>query len=468
MEPMRRERARAKVLFVGLAMGLAGCQASPDVGSSRELELSAFGAVVGGSGSAAGGPPASNGEATEASGIGASGSEITAPAAPISKTPGEPGGGVPEPSGSAPESGVRDEAAEIAALEAKVAQLEAELAAIPAQKPAPGPLATVEELMASLDARDAQALSREVEQLVLAGEEGFGRLHQYFHQADLDHQKLLALVHEPLLICSLLRVVALHPDEVAELSRYLMKATQDRPESYIRREIYSFVPVFLNHHRGRYPELRAELEQDILHQLDTGGQYFEKIAIAMRNLGFEVPLERLLKLLEDPSKASLHAQLLSLVVARGDDAVPVLLRLVRETRHPELRSVADALRGIARIDYDRKSKLLDEFLSDSRPQVHRAAVVAYFSFPRDETALPLAFEHLNSGLDDGDFRAFLILLRQRNGAFLKLLKERSDSVVSEERRKLLVGFNRSPFQGQAAEKRDALEAERLKNGGEDR
>ncbi|HVR74688.1 MAG TPA: hypothetical protein VMT52_10165 [Planctomycetota bacterium] len=324
---------------------------------------------------------------------------------------------------------------DLAALQARAADLERMRALIEAR--AAG-LADVESLMDALERRDGRGMSRMLEGLLLAGENGFAVLHDFFHQADVEHEKILTLTHHHQLVFAMLRIVALHPSEVASLSRYLMKVTRDRPGSFIRREIYNFLPVFLKYHQGKFPEVRKDLEEDILFQLEQGGEYLNKVGIAIRDLQFQPPIDTILGFLADPAKRDMHSTLIKHLVSRGDEGVDALVRHVREAKDRRQASVAEALREVAGSGAPGKAGVLEELLRHEDPDLRRAAILAHFSFPRGEESVRLAIDHLNAGGDLGKSRAFLALLRQRNRAFLALLKEHAQEVHAEDVRALLV------------------------------
>ncbi|MCZ6795717.1 MAG: hypothetical protein O7J95_19090, partial [Planctomycetota bacterium] len=213
-----------------------------------------------------------------------------------------------------------DVAAEVRALESRVEELEKSLRAIEATAPAgTARLPDVATLFEILGRLDGPAMFRTLETLLLSGEDGFSVIHQFLHEADLDRPRILTLTHDPQLVFGLLRLVGLHVAEVAELSAYLMDATARRPQSFIRREIFNFLPVFLNHHRGRFPELRRRLEEDIVQQLEMGGDYLYKVSLAIRDLEFQPPVEPLEGILRDPARAENHGTICDYLARGGPD-----------------------------------------------------------------------------------------------------------------------------------------------------
>jgi hypothetical protein len=277
--------------------------------------------------------------------------------------------------------------------------------------PAP---ADVKALLAMVGRGDGPGLEREVEKLLLGGEAGFKALHDFFHQADVEHDKIDAITHHPILIYAMLRLVALHPDEVARFSSFLMKATRDRPDSWLRREYFNFLPVFILHHEGRYPELRRDLEDDIVYQIEQGGASLYKVALAMRDLGFQPPVEIYLPILADPEKHASHGQVIQLLEARKEEGLRVLKEYVSTTTDLKLPTAGEALRAIARIEGP-EGETVRKLLSAENPDLRGAALFAYYYEPRDDADLPLAIDVLNwKEATLAQKRRFLSLIAQKS------------------------------------------------------
>ena len=115
-----------------------------------------------------------------------------------------------------------------------------------------------------------------MEKRLLGEEKGHQELLQFFIACDQEHEKILTLTHDSRLVFAMLRLVALYPGETAALCAYMIRNTREQTGSFVRREIYNFLPVFLNYHRGKYPELRQLLKEAIVVQLQKGGDYLSK------------------------------------------------------------------------------------------------------------------------------------------------------------------------------------------------
>lgn len=322
-------------------------------------------------------------------------------------------------------SGDGDEAlkAETQRLRARVAELEKSFS----------PLAGVKTLLSIVARVDGPALSREIEKLLLTGEGGYTVLHDFLHQADIEHEKIDALTHHPQLIFAILRVVALHPDDVARFSSYLMKATRDRPESWLRREMFNFLPVFINHHEGRYPELRRDLESDIVYQIEMGGAFLYKVALAMRDLDFKPPVEIFYPILIDPAKRESHGMVIEHLAARKEEGLQVLRRYLTETRDFKAPTVGAVLQAVIRLEAGKGAGTVEKLLEHEDADLRRSALFAYFNDLRDEAELPRVIKFLNS--KEGTIaqkKSFISLVAQKSVGLFDLLFDQAEASITDD------------------------------------
>ncbi len=300
--------------------------------------------------------------------------------------------------------------------------------------------AAVAELMRHLAQRDGPGMYAEMERQLLRGEDGHRVLHRFFHECDLDHQKILDLTHDEQMIFAMLRLVARHPDEVASLTSFLIRATDSYPESFIRREIFNFLPVFLNHHGGAHPELRRELEAMIVRQLELGGHYVYKITLAMRDLQFNPPARAFLPVLSvaDRERAALAFQAL---VARGEEGRAVLREYADTVTSPDRGLLEKVLRELAVAEYRESETLtvLDALMADSRPEVRSVATLLRVGFPADGELVPRLVEYLNSAEALPRRRALILRVRRSGREELLVgLRQAAADVESAELRNLLL------------------------------
>jgi len=326
--------------------------------------------------------------------------------------------------------------AEVEQLRARIAQLERELE-VPASSSSAAELPTPAFLLELLNELDGARMYREMEKLILRREEGWSVLYEFFDAADRDHPKILTLTHDPQLVFAMLRIIARHPDETAGISRYLMQRTKEHPESFIRREIYNFVPVFLNYHRGKYPEVRKDLEEDIVYQLEKGGQYNYKVFLAMRDLDFHPPAEKLYPILHDPANVELHNPLIQYLASRKEEGLKVLVKHITEAPQPTHPSVRAALLALAGMESSGGLEALKAFLEHPNLDLRATACRAFFSYPRGRESLPYAVSFLNSAAVEKQKRVFVTLLLRRNARFLELLRAEAETVQDPAIRELL-------------------------------
>jgi len=375
------------------------------------------------------------------------GSALVAQAPDAGQATKGPGSAPPEASGTA--SGIieRLQGKLCEARLGHIASIRAAMAAAPPALPSSA-LPDVASLMEALVRRDGKALHSLCEPLLVRGPEGYAVLHAFFHAADVEHEKILTLTHDPQLLYALLRLTAVHPERIAELSRYLMRVTRDRPQSFIRREIYNFVPVFLKHHEGCFPELWKELEEDMVFQIESGAQYLHKVLYAMRELRFEPPDGAYLKLLESPRGQVAHPPAIAHLAARGPDGLRILAQHVKESKDAASPTVRLALRSIGEKESTNDpvlpvggtpaSTILAPFLVDPRPEVRRAAREGYFSRPRGAEAATRALEYLEAE-DDARARTILLsLIRRHSPEMIAVLKERAGDVRDPNLKEILV------------------------------
>ncbi len=285
-----------------------------------------------------------------------------------------------------------------------------------------GALPDVKALMGHLEELDGPAMHHGMDQLILAGEPGFAILHRFLDDADIDHPKILKLTHDPQMIFAMLRVGAQRPDETAKLFQYLIRVTKPKPESFIRREIYNFLPVFLNHHVGKYAEARRDLEEDILYQLEKGGEYNYKVFIAMKDIGFFPPCEKFLPMLKNPGFTLLHSPLVQYLGGRKAEGMKVLLQHAMEAPSAEHPSVRDALLQIASMETDGGPRALLPLLESPNLSLRSVATRAYFNSTRGPEALELVIRYLSSSDELKQKRVLVSLLSRKNEKLLALLQ----------------------------------------------
>ena len=339
-----------------------------------------------------------------------------------------PAGAAASPPGS------QVEAEELETLRKREQELEAVLAGL---EGAPGKPTIRQKLMGQLDSLDGRALYRTVEGQLQRGEEGFRELLGFFIACDDEHEKILTLVHDPHTVFPLLRLVARYPDQTAELCRYMIRNTRDNPASFIRREIYNFLPVFLNYHRGRYPELRQLLKEDMVYQMTKGGEYLYKMSLAMRDLQFKPPIGAMLPILYNLKKPAPHGLVMSHLAGRGEEGLKALVKFVEESGNSSHPSVSQVLIYIFKIAESGRKELAQQFLEHKDPAIRRTATFHYFRYSREVAEFQRALELLNSDVTVAQRILLLGFLKRKSPAiYTKLLEDPSLVTAPKARAKL--------------------------------
>ena len=325
----------------------------------------------------------------------------------------------------------RAEADELEALRKREQELEAVLAGL---KGASGKPAIRQKLMGQLDSLDGGALYTTVEGQLQRGEEGFRELLGFFRACDERHEKIITLTHDPHTVFPLLRMVARYPDQAAELCQYMIRNTRDKPASFIRREIYNFLPVFLNYHRGRYPELRQLLKEDIVFQLTKGGEYLYKMSLAMRDLQFKPPIGAMLPILYNLKESAPHGLVMSHLAGRGEEGLQALVKFVEESGNSSHPSVSQVLIYIFKIAESGRKDVARQFLEHKDPAIRRTATFHYFRYPREVIDLQRALDLLNSDVTVAQRILLLGFLKRKSPAIYTMLLEDPSQVTAPKAR----------------------------------
>ena len=330
----------------------------------------------------------------------------------------------------APLPGKIPASAELEALRAREKELTALLADLEAKGP-PAAKTVRETLMGHLGSFDGRGMYETMRELLLKGEEGYRELLGFFIACDEKHDKILILTHDSRLVYAMLRLVALYPGKTAELCDYLIRNTRDIPGSFVRREIYNFLPVFLNYHRGKHPELRQLLKEDIVFQLKKGGQYLYKVTLAMRDLQFKPPIESMLPILYNLEDPTSHGIVIAHLAGRGDAGLQALIRFVEDTGDGAHRSVGQVLRHIVDLDALGRKGLALPFLEHANPGIRQTATFYYFRHPREPADLERALGYLDSGLTVAQQSLVLGSLKRKSPAIYRALLEDPARVTDE-------------------------------------
>jgi hypothetical protein len=336
------------------------------------------------------------------------------------------------PAGSTPAS--RAETDELEALRKREKELEALLAGL---ETAAGKTTIRQKLMEELDGLDGRGMYSTVEEQMLKGQEGFRELLDFFLACDEHHEKILTLTHDPHMVFPLLRLVARYPDQTAELCQYMIRNTRDKPGSFIRREIYNFLPVFLNYHRGRYPGLRQLLKEDIVYQLTRGGKYLYKMSLAMRDLQFKPPIGAMLPILYNLKEPAPHGLVMSHLAGRGEEGLEALVKFVEESGNSSHPSISQVMVYIFKMAESGRKDLAQQFLEHKDPAIRRTATFHYFRYSRELADFQRALGLLNSDVTVAQRILLLGFLKRKSPAiYSRLLEDPSLVTAPKARAKL--------------------------------
>ncbi len=328
------------------------------------------------------------------------------------------------------------ETAELEQLRVRAAALEAQLASLADKNTPPADDASAV-LMGHLDNLNGPGMYTAMEKRLLGEEKDHRELLQFFIACDQEHEKILTLTHDSRLVFAMLRLVALYPGETAALCAYMIRNTREQTGSFVRREIYNFLPVFLNYHRGKYPELRRLLKEDIVFQLQKGGDYLYKLMLAMRDLQFKPPVDSMLPILYSEEKRSLHGAVLSHLASRGDEGLQAILKFVEEGGDGLQQSVSQALKHIVDLDAAGRRGLALRFVEHQEPAIRKAATFYYFGHPREPADFERALGYLNSEVTVAQQTLIIGKLKRNSPAIYQQLIKESGKVRAEKAKAIL-------------------------------
>ena len=275
------------------------------------------------------------------------------------------------------------------------------------------PSAGARHLLALIDTHDGRAMYAELARRLEAGRSGFAEIHEFLHLADLDRPKILDLTHDPVLLYALLRLASTHKQAVADCTRYLLDATRDRHESFIRREVFNFAPVFVNFYPGKFPALRQRVKRGIDRQIELRGDYMYKVLLAIRDLDYAPPPQAFIPYLEDRGQSHGHTLVVNYLVTRGDQGLRALQEFAtrKGVAYP---TVPHALRAVSLAAREDARKYLQPFLESEDLATQATAVQAYFEYRRDADDVELALDFLNSAIARTRKQALVRSIRRRS------------------------------------------------------
>ena len=305
-------------------------------------------------------------------------------------------------------------------------------------KPGAADRELLDTLAAHIDERDGVALRKELQKLLTSGESGYRVLHDFFLFLDKDRHRQILFSSNYSITFGLVHLAMLHDVELAEFSHYYLIATRGDSRSYMRKRVYDFIPVFLEYHAGRFPDLEAAFRQDILEELPGSFAYLPGLFGAMKALGFQPPIRELERFFTPNATLQQIQLLIQYLIARNDrGAVLLLSRFARKELRTGTWKAGAAMRALARMTTVEARDILDSYLESRDRALLREATMAYFWDPRDRGSADIALRLLASPVEMKHKRGFVGLLRRRNAEVLAALRERLDEVDSDELKDLI-------------------------------
>lgn len=381
-------------------------------------------------------------------------------AAPVSFLPGEAPGEQP---GTAAE--LARIKARIAALEQAVSRQRAEMEAAQKDVKEPPPVSGAEEpavfstapwakdekgsaaavagevdkLLSFVARIDGVGLVREMEKMMAKGDQGHAALQGFLHALDKDARLGSRLTGKYDIAFALMHLAMLQEEGLARMAHAYFASTRTTNRTLVRSHLYNFFPVFLEFHRGRFPDLERDMKAEIFQLVRSGDKRVRTLLTAATWLDYYPAIEVLEERLEAARDFQSHSALILHLESRDDkDAVRVLRRFAIKNMHIRGGAVSQALVALARMSEPAAEAVFKELTWTKDAVAYSKAVRAQFSVPRNDGYTPEARRYLNSRVKFGDKKSFIIRLRTSNPAILAELRKTIDQISSEEVRQYLL------------------------------
>ena len=305
--------------------------------------------------------------------------------------------------------------------------------------PAAAVAGEVDKLLSFVVKIDGAGLAKEMEKLMGEGDKGHAALQGFLHALDKDAQLGSRLIGKYDLAFALMHLAMLQEEGLARMAHAYFAATRVANRTLIRSHLYNFLPVFLEFHRGRFPDLEKDMKAEIFQLVRSGDKRVRTLLTAATWLDYYPAIEVLEERLEAARDFQSHSALILHLESRDDkDAVRVLRRFVIKNMHIRGGAVSQALVALARMSEPAAEAVFKELTWTKDAVAYSKAVRAQFSVPRNDGYTPEARRYLNSQVKFGDKKSFIIRLRTSNPAILAELRKTIDQISSEEVRQYLL------------------------------
>ena len=305
--------------------------------------------------------------------------------------------------------------------------------------PATAVAGEVDKLLSFVARIDGAGLGREMEKLMAEGDQGHAALQGFLHALDKDAQLGSRLTGKYDIAFALMHLAMLQEEGLARMAHAYFASTRTTNRTLVRSHLYNFLPVFLEFHRGRFPDLERDMKAEIFQLVRAGDKRVRTLLTAATWLDYYPAIEVLEERLEAARDFQAHSALILHLESRDDkDAVRVLRRFVIKNMHIRGGAVSQALVSLARMSEPAAEAVFKELTWTKDAVAYSKAVRAQFSVPRNEGYTPEARRYLNSQVKFGDKKSFIIQLRSSNPAILAELRKTIDQISSEEVRQYLL------------------------------
>ena len=307
------------------------------------------------------------------------------------------------------------------------------------EPPGSTPKETIDGLLALAVKGDGSGLVGAIQKQLAAGDKGHEVLQDFLHALDKNPSLAKRLVGRYDLAFALMHPAMMQEEGWARLAHTYLSVTRKTTRTVLRGYLYSFLPVFLEFHRGRFPDLEEALTAEILQLVQGGDKRLRLLFSAAESLGYFLPIDLVERRLTQATDFQAHSALLLHLGARDDkDAVRVLKHFISQNMRRYGGAVSQALVTLVKMSAPGVEQVFRELTWTKDAFTYSKAIRAYFAIPRHEGFAPEARRYLNSRVSFPDKRLFINQLRRVNPGILDELRQLAEQITSDEVREFLL------------------------------
>jgi hypothetical protein len=280
---------------------------------------------------------------------------------------------------------------------------------------------------ALLESHKGPELARELEKHLVApdplAERGsFAVLHDFLRHLDDDPRLGRLLVADYRIAFSMMHLVMLHEEELARFAHYYLAASWDARLGGTGMLVYDYLPLFLEYHAGRFPDLEQALRRSVSEKLASGQENIAVLFAAMKFLRYVPDIDVVRALLDKADSLHDATVLVDHLADRDDRPATVAVNdFLRKQQDFNSSLAAVALGALARMKNDDAQKAIAFYLSGRNRQSVEPALRAYFSLPRLPGDAVELRAWLGSSADEARKVSLLGALRRNNREVLQAL-----------------------------------------------